>query len=149
MGRSSPEGWSASCLINRGCNYGAPALERCAPALKISNWSDLANTADQHLNQRISVRGPLGVGALFRTAVGCQARDGRACCNRVGGPIVLGGPITLPLHGLSCGGDESLSCCNAPAYGQSVVATGTLVRGNEEKMGEHLALRDVSLCSEH
>lgn len=146
-GRFARRRLSAACLVRRGCNFGAPALDRCAPGLKVTGWSVLVNTADQHANQRISVRGPLGAGALFTTAKGCSARDGRGCCNRGSGPIVLGGPTALALQGFVCAGDDSLSCCNAPAYGQFVGATGKLVPG--EPQGKSRALEDVPLCREH
>jgi hypothetical protein len=48
------------------------------------------------------------------------------------GSIVLGdGEPPLSLLGYDCTGDESRLCCNLPAFGQTVVATGTLGRTNE------------------
>jgi hypothetical protein len=65
-----------------------------------------------------------------------------ACCNHRGGPVVLAeGPQSLALDGFFCSGGESQAWCNAPAYGQSVVATGVLV-----KTTHHLA--HAVLCSE-
>jgi hypothetical protein len=116
--------------------------------LKAKNWSDLVSSAARHANQRVSVRGPLGSAGLGQTLAGCTAADGRACCNEAYGPIVIGGSTNLVLEGFFCHGDESQGCCNAPAYGQSVVATGTLVT-HDETARPGWSLQDVSLCSEH
>jgi hypothetical protein len=55
-------------------------------------------------------------------------------------------PQNLALDGLFCSGDESQVCCNAPAYGQSVVATGELVKDTHP--GSEWRLAHAVLCSE-
>ncbi|HEX7506650.1 MAG TPA: hypothetical protein VF550_07745, partial [Polyangia bacterium] len=56
--------------------------------------------------------------------------------------LVLGdGDPPLSLRdGYNCAGDESRLCCDLPAFGQTVVATGTLGRNNE------WYLADLTMC---
>lgn len=63
----------------------------------------------------------------------------------------MGGPNgILSVVGLHCAGDESRACCNAPAYGQTVVVTGRLERehdswGNGSGLWQ---LASASVCQE-
>jgi len=62
-------------------------------------------------------------------------------------PIVLGaGPSPLRLWDNSgkfaCTGDESRLCCGAPAFGQTVIATGILTGSARHGWG----LKDATLC---
>jgi hypothetical protein len=79
----------------------------------------------------------------------CMAPDGRGCCNRAGGPVVLGGAASpLLLGGFFCTGDDSAACCNAPAYGQKVVATGRLEAVPDGAiLNTPWALAGASLCA--
>jgi hypothetical protein len=63
---------------------------------------------------------------------------------------VLGGaPKTIALDGFFCSGDESEACCNAPAYGQSIVAMGQLVRAETyDPRASGWKLAHAKLCSE-
>ena len=89
-----------------------------------------------------TVRDRLVVG----TWVTCRPRDphsGIGCDRGIrGGSVVLGEgepPLSLLGDG-DCEGDESRLCCDLPAFGQTVVATGTLWRNNE------WLLRDLTIC---
>lgn len=91
--------------------------------------------------------GPLGVGRSFQTLVGCTPHT---CCNSTSAPIIIAGAATpLSLAGLGCRGDESAACCNAPAYGQTVIADGTLAPEDADVTGANEAwqLRDAKLCA--
>jgi hypothetical protein len=80
--------------------------------------------------------------------VGCSGGAERRCCNGAGADVVLGdGVRALRLEGLVCSGDESAQCCNAPAYGQAVVATGRLQVAVAPR-GVRGTLQGVSLCAE-
>jgi hypothetical protein len=55
------------------------------------------------------------------------------------------------LQGLTCGGDESRKCCEVPAFGQLVVATGKIMKETESNLvyhGSRFSLSDVTLCNE-
>jgi len=83
--------------------------------------------------------------------MGCRAASGKeACCNRISGPVLLRGDVgAMALQGLFCAGDDSQGCCNAPAYGEEVVATGAL-EPSPARTGvaddPEWSLRDVKLC---
>jgi hypothetical protein len=145
VGASDARGWSPGCLVSSGCLTAAAPLARCDPSLAAKEWRDVEPTADTLMGQVVHLRGPLGVGPMGSTLMGCPPSDGQGCCNRVGGPVVLGGASPLALAGFFCAGDESQACCNAPAYGQPVVATGRLMRN--EASGPW-TLVDAALCVE-
>ncbi|MEP6654072.1 MAG: hypothetical protein ABJA82_11985 [Myxococcales bacterium] len=156
-----PAPWDdKSCLARRGCTTSVTPLPRCtrvaagpdAGAVDVPTWSQLEPQAETLSGRAVRVRGPLGVGGMATTAMGCgTARGKRACCNRTSGPILLGGGAAgaLALNGLSCYGDDSQACCNTPAYGQNVVAAGRLTpRPDEFPREPHWMLVEVKLCAE-
>lgn len=98
----------------------------------------------------IRVRGRLGVGQISSTLKGCGQEAGqRRCCNSAGGEVIVSdGAEAIRIDGLYCRGDDSRSCCNAPAYGQEVVISGTLLRDTtdynaSDESGWHLANANV------
>lgn len=139
------------CVIRRGCTLRPSALPSCAHeeaadsgAHDTSTWSELAGSAGPHEGQIVRVRGSLGVRGGPMSLVACFAPGGGkpACCNGSTGTVILDGvPVPLNLEGLFCAGDESEMCCNAPAYGQTVVASGRLQRSSSA-----WTLTDVTLC---
>jgi hypothetical protein len=146
---SNPDVWSASCIARRGCTQTASSLARCDRSLVARDWSALSVSADAMAGQVISVRGVLGVGpASSGPDIACAAPDGLACCHRSLAHVVLGGASLLVLDGYSCRGDDSQLCCNAPAYGQLVVATGRLGRMDTRFADAKWQLSDVALCNE-
>lgn len=98
--------------------------------------------------QFVRVRGQLGVGGLRISMAGCEPKGERAtCCNGASGPVVLRDDgASLELRGFKCVGDDSQLCCDAPAYGQTVVASGRLFP--EDPSGAKWALERVTLCVE-
>jgi hypothetical protein len=150
VGGDDESGYAPSCLIRRGCNHGPAPLATCAPGTSPMTWAELYRNANAQVGQQVTVRGPLGVGNLFNTLAGCRSNPLKECCNRAGGPVVMGGAPLLALDGFFCSGDESRACCNAPAYGQTVVAAGRLER-DENAIARHASgfrLRDAKLCVE-
>jgi hypothetical protein len=129
----TPSEWAPNCLVHTGCAVAPIPLHRCPADQPDEEWSEVLPSAASHAGKELSVRGRLGVGQMASTAVGCGRGALHGCCNYPTGPVVLAGPKKpLILEGLNCTGDESQICCNAPAYGQSVVATGTLEKNIDE-----------------
>jgi hypothetical protein len=78
------------------------------------------------------------------TAKGCE---GGFCCNDSAAPVVLAGATdVLGLKGLWCRGDDSEACCDAPAFGQTVIATGRLVPETESHAAGPWMLEDPKIC---
>jgi hypothetical protein len=145
---ADPSRYSAACLVRTGCDFGPPPTPHCDAGLKASDWSELARSASTSAGTTVSVRGTIGVGKMFSTMKGCTASDGIACCNRAGAPILLAGTPPLRLEGMYCTGDDSQVCCNAPAYGQTLIATGKLEQA-ESRSGEKVwKLVGSTLCEE-
>jgi hypothetical protein len=130
----APKGktWPASYAIHRRCALPVQAIPKCPPGTTGKPWSDLAPRASALLGQRITVRDRLVVGPW---TTGARPGIGR-------GSLVLGDvdpPLSLR-DGYNCAGDESRLCCDLPAFGQTLVATGTLGRNNE------WSLADLTMC---
>jgi hypothetical protein len=144
--------WEPYCLVQRGCGHRPTAIPPCAAGTEARDWSDLLASAENQSSQEVHVRGLLGVGRrTFGWNNACVREGFRACCNREGADVVLGGATeTLGLPDLSCSGDESLLCCDVPAYGQVVVATGRLTRATHERSppDPRWTLESARLCVE-
>ena len=140
------------CQIGPACNETVRKLLPCAVGDKARPASEIIAAASSLAGQTVRVRGPLGVGELSGFGSGALILCGDVpCCGRVSAPVVLGADNgTLELVGLHCTGDVSRACCNAPAYGQAVVASGRLTR-HRDASGPSTAgwqLVDVSVCEE-
>ncbi len=144
--------WEPYCLVQRGCGHRPTPIPPCAAGTDARDWSDLLASGETLSGQEVHVRGLLGVGRrTFGWNNACVREGFRACCNNEGADIVLGGATeTLGLPDLSCSGDESLLCCDVPAYGQVVVATGRLTRATHERSpaDPRWILEDERLCVE-
>ena len=151
-----------NCQIQRACREPVKNLPRCSGGGKARAASEVLAAAPTLAGQIVRVRGPLGVGrqsdgasSAPRNPIGIETKcDSEVeCCRHVWMPVVLGGADngTLALDGLHCSGDESRACCNAPAFGQTVVATGRLERGTPALGFANVAawrLADVRVCEE-
>jgi len=138
-----PGGWSEDCRIHRDCKIRPRVLPTCVVGDIAAVWSDLINDVDKSVGRTVRVSGPLVLGpGGFSTLVECGTG---ACCNLLDMDIGIGGaPIALKLEGLTCRGDESRLCCNAPAYGQMVIASGRLEANGTRG---HFKLLDAEVCA--
>lgn len=143
----APDGssWDDACGVHRACAQPTPALPVCAGDLTAVPWAELEAKADALADKPVSVRGPLSLGWLRRgpgsksiPSRGMVARRAECapgeCCRR--DPVAIavgGGRDELELGSLACAGDDSRRCCNAPAFGQSVIASGVLARTRDHR----------------
>jgi hypothetical protein len=141
------------CQIQRPCPHPVQTLPPCAgdndPGRPVAEI--LAKTKSLS-GGIVRVRGALGVGALHPIRYGTSDSNTTcdsavSCCRRLETFALVGSPEgALALEYLGCVGDESRACCNAPAYGQSVIATGVLVRQQEERMQAGWRLVNATVC---
>jgi hypothetical protein len=124
--------WSPDCLIHRACPKPTTALPRCFATLQAVPWDELRRQTELYLGKTVSVSGSLRVSpAIGETAVGCPADH---CCNDSSTHFILASgnvahSLSLRVRGKDpdqCVGDDSRLCCEHPATGQLVVATGVL-----------------------
>ena len=146
--------WKPKCQIQRPCYEPVRKLPPCEGKVNARSAAEILSSASSLAGQIVSARGPLGVGELTPSRRGgglisCDRTT--ACCDGVSASVVLGADNgTLAVGDLRCSGDESRVCCNAPAYGQTVVATGRLSR-DRDATGPGTSgwrLLDVRLCEE-
>jgi hypothetical protein len=128
-------GWPKERLIHRGCSREPVSLPTCDAKATGESWASLLGKAESLAKQRVSVRDRLVVGPLA-DAFFHNERDER---------WIVVGANTSPLHiylpSFRCDGDESRLCCGAPAFGQTVIATGVLT-GSPRRWG----LKDATVC---
>lgn len=139
--------WPKSCNIARPCPSLKP-LKRCPPDIRVVEASTITSQeAPGTIGSELFVRGRLGLFNINQTAVHCNRKQ--ACCNRTATVAFLGDPphgLYLAPHG--CFGDESRRCCTVPAFGQEVIAKGTLYPLGDPTEGVFWHLKDTSLCVE-
>lgn len=143
------------CQLQRPCPHPVQKLPACAED------NDQGRSVSEILGTTkslggpivVRVRGALGVGSLEPTPesgigganVACDPAD--SCCERLEAAALVGGPeAAIMIQGLGCVGDESRACCNTPAYGQRVIATGTLVRAASNRTAVEWQLANASVC---
>ncbi len=150
LGPEAGTGFAPSCLVREGCDYGPARVPACTPNLQIEDWSALRGSAAAFVGKVVNVRGAVAVGPTSSTLKGCVNRNSSdyVCCNRAGATVVLGDAPALALAGQFCSGDDSALCCNAPAYGDILVASGHLEKSDSATSGglSPYQLTDVTFC---
>lgn len=148
LGDDEPKRWEKRCSIQRACSPLA-ALGPCDPALTVRDSPANSNDGD---GKTIALRGTLSLGPIVTTAMACEPKlrdPRRRCCNQLGTRAILQcGDASVGLDKLGCAGDESRLCCDAPAFGQTVVAFGKLRRFPAEPGGIEWQLDEPKLCLE-
>jgi hypothetical protein len=145
--------WEDKCQIHQPCEHVPAQLPRCPDGYEAKDWSQ---TEPWKLDgQAVTVRGPLVASRRIRrrglaavaAIYGITLPSGPCGAQHAEAPIVIGGLYQeLAIESLWCRGDDSRLCCNAPAYGQTVIATGRLV-DREGLLGRY-ELHDAKLCVE-
>ncbi|HET7542592.1 MAG TPA: hypothetical protein VFK05_22130 [Polyangiaceae bacterium] len=136
--------WQANCKIQQPCSPEPRELPTCDAQAVQRPWVDAVTEGDALIGKEVSVSGTVGLSLIKKTGSGTCAPG--ACCHTLEMQIVLVGEPTgsLPLHGLTCSGDDSTLCCSVPAEGQSVIARGRL-----QKLTSGVSkwqLNDPTLC---
>ena len=157
--------WTDEHLIHHGCDRIPITLPTCDAQATGQPWSELAAKVDSLQKQRVSIQDRLLVGpredSSFEAAPCTGPVHGRrrgsnpppsigtipTGCHLEQRRIVLGGSAS-PLRfwdrsgTFQCIGDESRLCCGAPAFGQTVIATGVLTGSVLRGWG----LQDAKVC---
>jgi hypothetical protein len=160
--------WSAKHLINRGCARIPLAFPQCQATATGEPWSTLVPRASELRGKTITVKDHLVVGSRPKSS---PVANGRHCdfkwknpmvdplgrddqypgttgdCYEDGRSIVLGKDehqlgFVEDSPAFDCTGDESRLCCGAQAFGQTVVAQGTLEGSDESGW----VLKSPSIC---
>lgn len=149
LGSDFPDRWSSRCAVQKAC-ASLKALPRCASNLAVLD-SLPASSIDSR--QPVALRGRLALSTVTTTAVACKepsVREPRKnCCNSVGASALIRcGETAVRLDSLGCAGDESRLCCNTPAFGQAVVAMGTLRPAENSGQSPSWELLNPNICLE-
>jgi hypothetical protein len=149
-----PRSSGPRCRVLRDdCKPFAP-LEPCTAGLEPIEASELASFVPPVSGERVSVRGALGLALTSSTFGACrQPTPGLTnCCNITSTQVFVGGVANgVRLDRFSCYGDESRLCCQVPAFGQVVVATGRIMKETDAfalHRGGRFVLADATLCTE-
>lgn len=131
-------------LINKGCTQKAVELPPCSADATGESWSTLNAKIVALRDKTVAVRERLVVGPL--SSFSASHPLGYSQADRA---VVLGeGDNPLRFwsdSAFSCAGDESRLCCNTPAFGQTVIATGVL-KEDEGAFGLW-GLKDAKVCT--
>ena len=130
--------WASECRIHSDCPALPAALPDCPSGDVAAPWSQLEPNAQTSAGRAVRVQGPLILGWRRRGIASNRGGKIRGrcapgeCCRRDPRPLVIGGgEHELRLQSFECAGDDSRLCCNAAAFGQTVIASGTLTRSND------------------
>jgi hypothetical protein len=152
LGDYDPKAWDESCLVRRGC---APirSIEPCESVVPTPTWAALQPLASTMIGKVVHVSGPLVAEGVTMTQMHCRAAKTdarRPCCNQAHAAVLLAGAWEpLWLAGLSCDGDDSTICCDAPAFGRTLVAQGVLrpaTRDDDDFAVGRWVLSNATLC---
>lgn len=120
--------WDRRCMVRQACTIMPRTLHHCTANAKRDAQSHLDAPEHELVGRLVHVKGALTVASVQGWLERCPPPT---CCSPTYAPIVVRTESELvELEGLSCGGDESRMCCNAPALGQAVIATGELTVGS-------------------
>jgi len=148
----------ANCRMGGGCSEPAKKIPPCEgdndPGHPVA---EILSKTKSLSGGVVRVRGRLGVGPLYDAPyVGDvdmmnksmhKCDPAVACCKQKWSPVLVGGPDgALSIEHLGCSGDESRACCNAQAWGQTVIASGMLVPEQRYIRTVGWRLVNVSLC---
>ena len=133
IGDTDTTRWKQDCQIRQVCPEPVRKVPRCARAEQARTAREVLEAASSLAGQIVRVRGGLAVGEYGPRAgwslVDTICDPAVGCCRRLSAPVVVGDDDhALTVDRMRCTGDESRICCNAPAYGQTVVVTGRLRR---------------------
>ena len=145
--------WPPESRIHRACEEATRALPECSPGTTGESWAALAARAHQLIGKRVSIQDRLLVGPPTDQVDERDCRpfdhayphgEHRPGCDSDRRALVLGeGDPPLFLFRRYCRGDESRLCCDARAYGQTVVATGVLGLGYDKDW----SLEPATICT--
>jgi hypothetical protein len=141
------EAWPRACQIWSAC-LPLKTLPVCDASLQLVAADDITATrAPGPPGARVAVRGPLGLFGGIVQAPGCD-RTKRCCTRRTAHAFLGTAPRGVFLRDMGCVGDESRQCCDLPAFGEELVATGTLlaIPGELRIAGIAWELEQVELC---
>jgi len=135
----------------QACQDPVRNLPPCDGTEKTRSTSEVLAGAFSLAGLTIRVRGRLGVSNWVGTSSGCLPRRAcgvdNFCCELREAPVVIGDDGgTLSLVGMHCQGDGARMCCNVPAYGQAVVATGRLEGTRSHGSTPAWRLANVTVC---
>jgi hypothetical protein len=146
----SPGKFPATCASHRNCARVAEPLPTCSGSDTSRRVSAVLKEPKSLEGRLVRVRGELGLSTWSRQPASAAVQTA-SCPPQPSFPIVLrDGSQQLFIEGLTCSGDRSRLCCNAPALGQAVMVSGLLTWRNAfASQGDAWTLSDTTLCELH
>jgi hypothetical protein len=161
---SQPGHFEGACTVHRNCARDATPLPACSALSPLTTLKELFVFSRAYEGRIVHVLGQLVLAGLpageacgwlpaeLRTQSGSKVKeidyDSTPCCEQSGTAVaVTDGHNYVAIDGLTCSGDASRLCCDAPVLGQSVTVTGRLVfREWVQGSGPMWTLADAALC---